>query len=81
MDFAKTAAKNQLKKALEKAVSEGKLMKEAASYFVPASEMPMEELEEARQQQEEAWRQQKIILPLEECNFTGYTAHCEQGKR
>lgn len=68
MDFDKPAAKNQLKKALSKAIDEGKLVKESASYLVPLS----------REDIEEAWRQQKIVLPIEECNFQGYTGHCSK---
>ena len=72
MDFGKTAAKNQLKKALIKAIDEGKLVKEGASYLVPLWR------ENMREDIEEAWRQQKIVLPIEECNFRGYTGHCSK---
>jgi hypothetical protein len=74
LDFAKTAAKNKLKKALEKAISEGKLVKEGSSYMLPAGELSRKDLEEA-------WRQQKIVLPIEECwEGGGYTGNCERGE-
>jgi len=71
MDFEKTGAKNQLKKALEKATNDGSILKQGSSYTLPPASITRDELEKA-------WREQKIALPLAECVFPGYTAVCER---